>query len=92
MRPLLPSDLVPGSLVKSSSSGSGFSTPEPFPEDEDKAKELVQAAIDFPDKLDSREIVLHSSSESAMGQERKDQWAFAFDKVRCIVTPCEYRM
>ena len=82
MRPLLPSDLVPASLSKSSSaSGSEFSTPEPFPDDEERAKEMVRAAIEYPDKLDHREIVVNSSSESAMGQERKDQWSFAFDKV-----------
>lgn len=91
MRPLLPSDLVPASLSKSSSAfGSGFSTPEPFPEDEEKAKEMIRAAIEYPDKLDHREIVVNSSSESAMGQERKDQWSFAFDKVGSRI--CGFRV
>lgn len=79
MRPLLPSDHKPGFLSKSSSSGSGFSTPEP--EDENKFREVAKAEIAYPDKLDHREIVLNSSSESAMGNERKDEWAFSFDKV-----------
>jgi len=79
VRPLLPSDHKPGFLSKSSSSGSGFSTPEP--EDENKFREVAKAEIAYPDKLDHREIVLNSSSESAMGNERKDEWAFSFDKV-----------
>ncbi|TCD69102.1 kinesin-like nuclear fusion protein [Steccherinum ochraceum] len=82
VRPILPSDLVPANLAKSSSgSGSGFSTPEPLPEDEDKLREIARAAIEYPDQLDHKEIVVSFSSESAMGQERKDQWAFNFDKV-----------
>ncbi|KZT64495.1 kinesin-domain-containing protein [Daedalea quercina L-15889] len=41
----------------------------------------AKAQIVFPDKMDHKEIVLSSSSESATGQERKDEWAFAFDRV-----------
>ncbi|EIN09479.1 C-terminal kinesin [Punctularia strigosozonata HHB-11173 SS5] len=39
------------------------------------------AAITFPDPLDHKEIVVASSSESAMGNERKETWNFTFDKV-----------
>ncbi|EMD39009.1 hypothetical protein CERSUDRAFT_133709 [Gelatoporia subvermispora B] len=46
-----------------------------------KLKEQAMARIAFPDKLDHKEIVLNSSSENAMGQERKDEWAFSFDRV-----------
>ncbi|KAH8103889.1 kinesin-domain-containing protein [Cristinia sonorae] len=74
VRPLLPSDLGTGTLTKSGSSR-GSNTPEPI--DEEKAK----ADLVYPDKLDHREIVVSSSSESATGQERKDQWAFSFDRV-----------
>ncbi|KAF8552228.1 kinesin-domain-containing protein [Imleria badia] len=47
---------------------------------EDPAKALV-ANIAFPDKRDHKEIVLTSSSSSAMGQERKEVYAFSFDRV-----------
>jgi kinesin family member C1 len=39
------------------------------------------AAITYPDPLDNKEIVVASSSESAMGNERKETWNFSFDKV-----------
>ncbi|KAG6895261.1 hypothetical protein C0992_002327 [Termitomyces sp. T32_za158] len=39
------------------------------------------AAMTFPDKRENREIVLESSSESAMGQERREVYNFVFDKV-----------
>jgi kinesin family member C1 len=42
----------------------------------------VTARIDYPDRLDHKEIVLNSTSESATGQERKETWQFTFDKVR----------
>ncbi|KAI0689505.1 kinesin motor domain-containing protein [Cytidiella melzeri] len=41
----------------------------------------MQAEIAFPDKLDHKEFILRASSESATGQERKDEWAFSFDRV-----------
>ena len=41
----------------------------------------ARANIVYPDKMDHKEIVLRSSSESATGQERKDEWAFTFDRV-----------
>ena len=44
-------------------------------------KEKLRAEIDFPDKMDHKEIVLRSSSESATGMERRDEWQFSFDRV-----------
>ncbi|KAF9808205.1 hypothetical protein IEO21_07947 [Rhodonia placenta] len=43
--------------------------------------EQAKARMLFPDKMDHKEIVLSSSSESATGQERKDDWMFSFDRV-----------
>ncbi|KAM6496531.1 kinesin domain containing protein [Amanita muscaria] len=44
-------------------------------------REQVQAHITFPDRMHKKEIVLHSSSESATGQERKEVYNFGFDRV-----------
>lgn len=64
-------------------SGAGSSkSPSPSPEDEEKVREFMRAQINFPDKMDHKEIVLRSSSESATGQERRDEWQFTFDRVR----------
>jgi kinesin family protein C1 len=41
-----------------------------------------RADIRYPDRRDRREIVLESTSESAMGQERKEVYNFGFDRVR----------
>ncbi|KAH9933486.1 P-loop containing nucleoside triphosphate hydrolase protein [Fomitopsis serialis] len=83
VRPLLPSDLPPRGLITSTSSTDGASTPDgtPDPEEDDKRREDAKAQVVFPDKMDHREILLSSSSESATGQERKDEWAFTFDRV-----------
>jgi len=43
--------------------------------------EEVKAKMVFPDKRDHKEIVLHSTSESAMGIERKEVYNFGFDRV-----------
>jgi kinesin family protein C1 len=43
----------------------------------------VTARIEYPDRLDHKEIVLNSTSESATGQERKETWQFTFDRV-CV--------
>lgn len=87
VRPILPSDLSSGSQLKSSSSSSSVgSRSSPDSEDEEKAKDQAKAQITFPDKMDHKEIVLQSSSESATGQERKDEWAFTFDRVRVSST------
>ena len=53
----------------------------------------VTARIDYPDRLDHKEIVLNSTSESATGQERKETWQFTFDRVRSSFTPWDpYRL
>ncbi|EPT03058.1 hypothetical protein FOMPIDRAFT_1116997 [Fomitopsis schrenkii] len=82
VRPLLPSDVPPRAFMTSTSSD-GMMTPDgtPDPEEEDRQREEAKAQIVFPDKMDHKEIVLSSSSESATGQERKDEWMFSFDRV-----------
>ena len=55
--------------------------------DADVDEASLRAEIAFPDTLDHKEIVLRSSSENAMGQERKDEWAFTFDRVRPLALP-----
>ncbi|KAG2357858.1 P-loop containing nucleoside triphosphate hydrolase protein [Suillus spraguei] len=40
-----------------------------------------EADISFPDKRDHKEIVVSSSSSSAMGSERKEIYNFGFDRV-----------
>lgn len=44
-------------------------------------KEEAMAKMAFPDKHDHKDIVLYSTSESAMGVERKDVYNFGFDRV-----------
>ncbi|KAI0796103.1 P-loop containing nucleoside triphosphate hydrolase protein [Abortiporus biennis] len=78
VRPILASDLP---FSSHSSSGSDCGSRSSSPDDTQRLAETVKADIVYPDKLDHREIVVSSSSESATGQERKDEWAFAFDKV-----------
>ncbi|KAG8220793.1 kinesin-domain-containing protein [Butyriboletus roseoflavus] len=73
VRPVLPHELA--SLLTSGTRSSNGS-----PNPEDYAKTLV-ADIAFPDKGDHKEIVLTSSSSSAMGQERKEVYTFSFDRV-----------
>ncbi|KAJ8584725.1 kinesin-domain-containing protein [Rhizopogon salebrosus TDB-379] len=41
----------------------------------------TEADISFPDKRDHKEIVISSSSSSAMGSERKEVYSFGFDRV-----------
>ncbi|KAF6759510.1 P-loop containing nucleoside triphosphate hydrolase protein [Ephemerocybe angulata] len=65
VRPVLPSDLPA----------------LPSPEEEERMREELKAKMDFPDNHDHKEIVLHSTSESAMGIERKDVYNFGFDRV-----------
>lgn len=77
VRPLLPSDVPSYAVVRSG----GSNSPNHSPEDEEAVKERLRAEIAFPDKMDNKEIVLRSSSESATGQERKDEWQFSFDRV-----------
>jgi kinesin family member C1 len=40
-----------------------------------------EADIKYPDRRDHREIVVESTSESAMGQERREIYNFGFDRV-----------
>lgn len=77
VRPVLPHELASPSIVgthsgPTSNGGPGLGN---------HAKALV-ADIGFPDKMDHKEIILTSSSSSAMGQERKEVYAFSFDRVR----------
>jgi kinesin family protein C1 len=46
-----------------------------------KGPSEVTARIEYPDRLDHKEIVLNSTSESATGQERRETWQFSFDRV-----------
>ncbi|KAF4593210.1 kinesin-like nuclear fusion protein [Pleurotus pulmonarius] len=73
VRPVLSSDL-PSPETLSDSSSSGFDMAE-------RLKEEMRANIAFPDRLDHKEIVVASSSESATGQERKEVYNFNFDRV-----------
>ena len=45
----------------------------------------LEAQLAFPDQRDHKEIVVSSSSESAMGQERKEIYNFGFDRVRILL-------
>ena len=80
VRPVLPSDLTTyaGSLTSSSSSASSADCGSV---DFEKAKEELQANLSYPDQRDHKEIVVSSSSSSATGQERKEQYNFTFDRV-----------
>jgi kinesin family protein C1 len=46
-----------------------------------------EADIRYPDRRDHREIVVESTSESAMGQERREVYNFGFDRVRSLPSP-----
>lgn len=83
VRPVLRSDIVSSTLHSSGSSVSAITdgTDSPDLQEEAKRREEAMAQLVYPDKMDHREIVLKSSSESATGQERKDEWQFAFDRV-----------
>lgn len=80
VRPVLASDLTSPSsstgLVRSGSSNN------PTPDDEEKGS---TADISFPDKRDHKEIIISSSSSSAMGSERKEVYNFGFDRVRSLL-------
>ncbi|KAJ3502338.1 hypothetical protein NMY22_g18618 [Coprinellus aureogranulatus] len=49
--------------------------------------EKVKAKFAFPDQEEHKDIVLYSTSESAMGNERKEVYTFGFDRV-CISSLC----
>ncbi|TBU60560.1 P-loop containing nucleoside triphosphate hydrolase protein, partial [Dichomitus squalens] len=48
---------------------------------EARLREEAMAQLAYPDRLDHKEIVVSASSESATGQERKEEWQFSFDRV-----------
>lgn len=82
VRPVLSSDLPPDGFFRLASSADGLNGEYPNTKSEAEDRfESLKAEISFPDKLDPKEIILRSSSESATGQERKDEWAFTFDRV-----------
>ena len=83
VRPVLPHELA-------SPPAGGTRPSNGIPNPEDPAKALV-ADIMFPDRRDHKEIVLTSSSSSAMGQERKEVYAFSFDHVRICFRSKPYR-
>ncbi|KAJ3779163.1 P-loop containing nucleoside triphosphate hydrolase protein [Lentinula raphanica] len=73
VRPVLPSDIPQLTCG---------SNPEPSSNEElAQLREELKAEITFPDRRDHREITVWSSSESATGQERKENYQFMFDKV-----------
>jgi kinesin family protein C1 len=49
-----------------------------------------EADMRYPDRRDHREIVLESTSESAMGQERKEVYNFGFDRVTSFRSLARY--
>ncbi|KAI0731065.1 kinesin-domain-containing protein [Earliella scabrosa] len=83
VRPVLRSDILPATLAASASSSGEImeGTGSPDPEKEAQLREEAMAKLAYPDKLDHKEILVRASSESATGQERKDEWQFTFDRV-----------
>ncbi|KAJ2921495.1 hypothetical protein H1R20_g15596, partial [Candolleomyces eurysporus] len=71
VRPVLPSDLPSTASIEEVEGEEELET----------MKEEMKANMAFPDKRDHKEIVLYSSSESAMGIERKEVYSFGFDRV-----------
>jgi kinesin family protein C1 len=80
VRPVITSDLS-SSFSSTGLVRSGFPN-NPTPGDEEK---VTAADISFPDKRDKKEIVISSSSSSAMGSERKEVYNFGFDRVRSLL-------
>ncbi len=79
VRPMLPSDIPPE--LSLSLNGSPSLALKSNTEESRQIKEQCLAQIDYPDQRDHKEIILKASSESAMGQERKETWNFTFDRV-----------
>jgi len=50
-----------------------------------KTAEELQANLYFPDGREHKEIVVHSSTSSATGAERKEEYHFSFDRVRIVI-------
>ena len=83
------SDILSNAALVASTSSTGEITDgsaSPDPEQEAKMREEAMAQLAYPDRLDHKEIMVSSSSESATGQERKGEWQFTFDKV-CTTQP-----
>ena len=90
VRPLLPSD-IPTDMTTSSSTSSLVlvsKSNSPVPEDLENLRGELLANITYPDKFDHKEIVLSTSTENAMGQERKENWGFSFDRVGLFERQC----
>ena len=87
VRPVLRSDILPATLAASASSSGEImeGTGSPDPEKEAQLREEAMAKLAYPDKLDHKEILVRASSESATGQERKDEWQFTFDRVWSMI-------
>ncbi|KAJ3987784.1 P-loop containing nucleoside triphosphate hydrolase protein [Lentinula detonsa] len=76
VRPVLPSD------IPQPNCGPRTNSPEHSSNEElALIRQELKADINFPDRRDHREITIWSSSESATGQERKENYQFMFDKV-----------
>jgi kinesin family protein C1 len=74
VRPVLSSDLPSSARIETLDE-----------EERERTKEEMKARMAFPDSDSGegkKDIVLHSSSESAMGNERKEVYNFGFDRVR----------
>ncbi|KAL0579485.1 kinesin-like nuclear fusion protein [Marasmius crinis-equi] len=78
VRPVLSSDASNYGPGSASGSGSGSNSPVPASAED---LEAMKAEMSFPDRRDHKEIVLRSSSESATGQERVENYNFSFDRV-----------
>ncbi|KAI1793440.1 kinesin-domain-containing protein [Ganoderma leucocontextum] len=84
VRPVLRSDILSNATLVVSTSSIGEivdGTASPDLEQEAKMREESMAQLAYPDRLDHKEIMVSSSSESATGQERKGEWQFTFDRV-----------
>lgn len=84
VRPILRSDILSSTLSPSASSPLEITDGSASPdlEEEARLREEAMARLAYPDKLDHKEIVVRASTESATGQERKEEWQFTFDRVR----------
>jgi kinesin family protein C1 len=83
VRPILSSDSATPALGSSSGrNNESLKLPSSVAEEKGVVGDEIGADISFPDRQDHKEIVIYSSSESAMGQERKEAHNFSFDRVR----------
>ncbi|KAJ3543865.1 hypothetical protein NMY22_g2980 [Coprinellus aureogranulatus] len=80
VRLVLPSDL-PFTVPLRDWPGSAARIVELDDEGKERVKEDVKAKFAFPDEEEHKDIVLYSTSESAMGNVRKEVYTFGFDRV-----------